>query len=205
MMRRLWFPQMLIALAWGVSAGAQTASLAQTALTNKDVVTLAKAGFNEEFIMDTISMSRTHFDVTVNGLAELAKEGLTERLIRFMMTAGAGVAPVQSAASGTAQEALMVSPAMNENPAPRGQVVVVKPSAVRQALSSQTPYYEWTSVFWGLWKKKVGVGAMPRVEQVVAPSLGGFYQQVRVPVTNPARPRSGNAYEQVATRYVVLQ
>ncbi len=197
---------MLIALALGVSAGAQTAPLTQNALTNQDVVTLAKAGFNEEFIIDTISMSRTRFDTSVSGLAELAKEALTERLIRYMMTAGAAAAPAAATAAAPPPEAVIASPAMSESAPAKGRIYVVKPSATRQALSTQTPYYEWTSMFWGLWRKKVGVGAMPRAEQVVAPSLGGFYQQVRVPVTRPepAAARPGYQYDRVATRYVVL-
>ena len=201
---------MLIALAMGPSAGAQSPALNQNALSNKDVLTLAKAGFNEEFIIDTIAVSRTRFDMSVNGLAELAKEGLTERLIRIMMAAG-NAPPSESAAPGAAMpaapvpESMMVDTAVAANPPKKSRVIVVRPSATRQAISSETPYYEWTSVFWGLWKRKVGVGGMPRTNQVVAPSLGGYYQQVRVPVPAPPPARSLQPYQQVATRYVVLQ
>jgi hypothetical protein len=199
------FCQTVVALA--VSAGAQTVPLAQNVLTNKDVVTLAKAGFNEEFIVDTIAMSRTRFDVSVNALAELAKDGLTERLIRCMMTVGA---PPPSAAAPYGQampEAVMAAPVMAGNPRMKGKTYVIKPSATRQALSSQTPYYEWKSMFWGLWKKQVGVGAVPHSEQVVAPTLGGYFNQVRMPMTSPtpAAPQPQNPYYQVPTRYVVLQ
>ena len=138
--------------------------------------------------------------MSVNGLAELAKEGLSERLIRFMMAAGATAPP-----SVPLQEATMVAPATGKAPRAKSKTFVVKPSATRQAISSQTPYYKWTSIFWGLWKRRVGVGAMSRNEQVVAPSLGGFYQQVRVPVSSPPPARQFNPYDQVATRYVVLQ
>ena len=201
------FLQTLVALA--VAAGAQTVPLTQNALTNKDVVTLAKAGFNEDFIIDTIGISRTRFDTTVNALAELAREGLTERLIRCMMAAGTPPPTVLPAAANGPDmpEAAMATPVMAGSPRMKSKTYVVKPSAVRQALSTQTPYYEWTSMFWGLWKRRVGVGSAPHAEQVVAPPLGGFFKQVRLPVTSPtpAAPQPVNSYYQAPTRYVVLQ
>jgi hypothetical protein len=204
MMRLSWFLPALFGVA--ILGGAQTVALTQNALTNKDVVTLAKAGFNEEFIIDTMAMSRTRFDVSVNSLAELAKEGLTEHLIRCMMAASAPPTGPASAALPVAPEAAIATPMMDPNPRIKGKIYVVKPSATRQALSSQTPYYEWTSVFWGLWKKRVGVGSAPRSEQVVAPSLGGFYRQVRLPVTSPspAAPML-SPYNQAPVQYVFLQ
>ena len=79
-MRRLLISILLLGTAtW---AGAQTVPLTQNQLTNRDIITLAKAGFNEDFILDFIGMSRTRFDTSVSGLADLAKEGLSERLIR---------------------------------------------------------------------------------------------------------------------------
>jgi len=201
-MRVSWF---LMLVGVPILGSAQVA-LSQNALTNKDVVTLAKAGFNEEFIIDTMAMSRTRFDVSVNSLAELAKEGITERLIRCMMAAAAPPTASASAALPVAPEAAIATPMMDPNPRIKSKVYVVKPSATRQALTNQTPYYEWTSVFWGLWRKRVGVGSAPRSEQVVAPSLGGFFRQVRLPVTSPspAAPPP-NPYYQAPTRYVFLQ
>jgi len=207
-MRLTRFLQTFIALA--VAAGAQTVSLTQNALTNKDVVTLAKAGFNEDFIIDTISMSRTQFDFSVNSLAELAKEGLTERLIRCMMMAGAP-APAAVPSASAPPEAVMIAPVMAGNPRGNSRATaktyVVKPSAERQALSSQTPYYERTSIFWGLWKKQVGVSQVPPAEHGAAPALGGYFNQVRLPLTgaSPAAAQAPNPYYQVPVRYVVLQ
>ena len=77
----LWF----LILGGAAGVGAQTVPLSQNALSNRDVVTLARAGFNEDFIVDVIHTSQTRFDTSVTGLAEMAKEGLTERLIRVMM------------------------------------------------------------------------------------------------------------------------
>lgn len=53
-------------------------------LTNESVVTLAKAGFDELFIMQLIRSSRTNFDTGVQGLVVLKQAGLSEDLIRLM-------------------------------------------------------------------------------------------------------------------------
>ena len=60
------------------------ASLAHQPLTNESVVTLAKAGFDEMFILQLIRNSRTNFDTTVQGLVELKQAGVSEDLIRLM-------------------------------------------------------------------------------------------------------------------------
>lgn len=67
-------------------------------LTNQGVITLAKAGFDEEFVLDAIASSRTRFDTSVDGLADLVKQGLSERIIRMMM------APAPASAAAPRQE-----------------------------------------------------------------------------------------------------
>lgn len=69
------------------SAAAQqftTDQLAHQPLTNDSVVTLAKAGFDELFILQLIRHSRTNFDTSVEGLVGLKKAGVSEDLIRLM-------------------------------------------------------------------------------------------------------------------------
>src|SRR5271167_3386352 len=69
------------------SAGAQQFTVAQMAhqpLTNDSIVTLAKAGFDELFILQLIRNSRTNFDTSVEGLITLKQAGITEDLIRMM-------------------------------------------------------------------------------------------------------------------------
>jgi hypothetical protein len=56
-------------------------------LTNRDVVTLAKAGFSADFILQTIATSRTKFNASADGLAELAKNGVAEEIIWAMRRA----------------------------------------------------------------------------------------------------------------------
>jgi len=58
--------------------------LNQQPLTNDNVVTLAKAGFDELFILQLIRSSRTNFDTTVQGLVVLKQAGVSEDLIRMM-------------------------------------------------------------------------------------------------------------------------
>jgi hypothetical protein len=69
------------------SAAAQQFTVAQLAhqpLTNESVVTLAKAGFDELFILQLIRNSRTNFDTSVEALVSLKKAGVSEDLIRLM-------------------------------------------------------------------------------------------------------------------------
>src|SRR5580704_7024588 len=60
------------------------AQLKQQPLTNESVVTLAKAGFDELFILQLIHNSRTNFDTSVPGLVVLKQAGVSEDLIRSM-------------------------------------------------------------------------------------------------------------------------
>lgn len=77
----------LCALLLTISAAAQqftVAQLKQQPLTNDSVITLAKAGFDELFILQLIHNSRTNFDTSVQGLVVLKQAGVSEELIRMM-------------------------------------------------------------------------------------------------------------------------
>lgn len=52
--------------------------------TNESVVTPAKAGFDELFIVERIKASRTRFDMSVEGMVSLKGAGVTEELIGAM-------------------------------------------------------------------------------------------------------------------------
>jgi hypothetical protein len=60
-------------------------SLPRNALSNEGVALLAKAGFDEDFLITLIQHKQTHFDTTVEGLMFLAKHGVSERVIRCML------------------------------------------------------------------------------------------------------------------------
>lgn len=134
-------------LGLAAAAAAQTPSVAPDSLANTDVVTLAKAGFTEDFIVDLIQTSRTRFDTSVTGLSELAKAGMTERLIRAVMSA----ARPELEPTGQRGDDAAGSPPHPE------RTRVLKRSETAVALTNQTPYRRSFSVFWGLWKKETEV------------------------------------------------
>ena len=100
------FSKVIPLLALAAACGAQNAASSRNVLTNRDVVTLADSGFGEEFIIETIGASRTEFDTTADGLAELKKNGVKEDIIRAMRDAhppGKGQAKPELADSDGAQ------------------------------------------------------------------------------------------------------
>jgi hypothetical protein len=130
----------------GVSAAA---NLHRSVLSNHDVVTLAKAGFDEEFLVNLIVSSRTHFDTSPDAVAALAEQGVTQRIVEVMMNPGAAI----TTAGGVTVSAVAVT-----------SVPVVKISPATLAIKEKVDDYEWKSVLGSLWKKIVGVGA-PRPEE----------------------------------------
>jgi hypothetical protein len=173
------------ALAMSSPAAAQRMSASPTSLSNQDIVTLAGAGFSEEFIVDAIGMSRTRFDLTAPALAELAKHAVSEHIIRVMMEQQPG-AQAAAVAELDPEAAIPVVMATPESPKRQKAVVNRPPAPVVVAMERGAPYYEWKSYFWGLVKKRVGAGAVPGVRQAVQVHLGPLYQQVRAPQVVPA-------------------
>ena len=136
------------------------------ALKNADVITLANAGFSEGFIIDTINASRTEFDITPAGLGDLAQHAVSERIIRVMKEQ-----------SDAADRLVPVLPPSPEAPVSEALPAPAPLKAVALAIQNGASYYEWKSVAWGLWSRKVGVShpmaASP--SQRVAPHLGRMY------------------------------
>src|SRR5690348_815345 len=84
-------------------------SLPRNALSNEGVAMLAKAGFDEDFLITLIQHKQTHFDTTVEGLTFLAKHGVSERVIRCMLeNENKAASPIP--ASLPAKEAAPASP-----------------------------------------------------------------------------------------------
>jgi len=79
------------------------AALAHQPLTNENIVTLAKAGFDELFILQLVRSSRTNFDTSVDGLVKLKQAGVSEELIRLMVMPQAS-APAAPAATTPPQK-----------------------------------------------------------------------------------------------------
>jgi hypothetical protein len=59
-------------------------ALSRHVLTNESVITLAKAGFDELFIIERIRTSRTRFDTSVEGFVALKQAGISEDVIRII-------------------------------------------------------------------------------------------------------------------------
>jgi hypothetical protein len=55
---------------------------AEEPLTNQGLVQLAEAGYSEEFLLDLIKSRPARFDTSVEGLVYLARQGLSEKLVR---------------------------------------------------------------------------------------------------------------------------
>jgi hypothetical protein len=59
----------------------------RNALTNEGLVILAEAGYDEDFILELMRIKNPSFDTSVEGLAFMARHGLTERIIRATLQA----------------------------------------------------------------------------------------------------------------------
>ena len=138
-------------------------NLRRNVLSNHDVITLAKAGFDEEFLVNVIVSSRTHFDTSADALAALAEQGVTQRIVEVMMNPGVTVTSPGAPAAAVAKP-----------------IRAAKVSPARLAIMENAPYYETKSVFFGMWKKKVGVGAPPPKE-TKSSHLGTLYLPVGGP------------------------
>ena len=68
-------------LCWGAVAVFASVVAAQTALTNDDLVKLAKSGLSEEFILNFIEKQPVNLQTDVGRLVELKASGASERLI----------------------------------------------------------------------------------------------------------------------------
>lgn len=88
----------LLILTPAVAQNYTVATLSRHVLTNDSVISLAKAGFDELFIIERIHMSRTRFDTTVEGLVALKQAGVSEDLIRVMAVQDARTYPPYTAA-----------------------------------------------------------------------------------------------------------
>jgi hypothetical protein len=56
-----------------------------TALTQADVISMVKAGLTDEDVMRRIDASGTVFHLSGDDVVRLRKEGLSDRLVTFMM------------------------------------------------------------------------------------------------------------------------
>jgi hypothetical protein len=129
-------------------------------LTNPAIIALAAAGFSEAMLIELMRNSETGFDTSVDGLAALARQGISERVIRAMLSSPGAAAlktPAyvpQFAANSTASS---TSAASHK----------VKPT--------HTPCDVSSSFLWGFYTKHVGRGVSQAGQEPLAPQGGTVY------------------------------
>lgn len=100
------------------------ATSAPAAMTNHDVIQLAKAKLSDDVIISKIKHSKTKFDMSTNGLVALKQAGVTDAVISAMMDAANGAssnASKSSAAPTNPPPAPAMRPAAAESsPKPTG-------------------------------------------------------------------------------------
>lgn len=94
---------LLIALGINISAQ-QSSSNAVEILTNNDVVSMAQANLAESLIVEKIKESKAAFDVSVAGLVNLKKSGVSDEIIRAMMEKSRALR--EKSAAGTTQNSI---------------------------------------------------------------------------------------------------
>lgn len=101
-MRSLLSVLVLTSASFAADPAAKPASPPRNLLTNEGVVLLAEAGLGERFLLELIEQKNTRFDTSAEALASLARQGLTETILRAMVRKQdqpAGGAPAESAVS----------------------------------------------------------------------------------------------------------
>src|SRR5229473_349291 len=94
--------QMMISavLAAGLVAAEVPAQAATKPLTNDDVISLAKAGLDENTIITAIQAQDSSFDISAPALLQLKRDGVSTRTLNAIVTAAGKqrtAAPVQQA------------------------------------------------------------------------------------------------------------
>jgi hypothetical protein len=169
----------LLAAGCGVLRG-QSNLLKKNVLTNKDVVLLAKAGFDEEFLVDVILSSPRQFDTSAPALVVMAEQGITQRLVEVMMNPDGGMpdaAVPRGVAQPTAFPVLPVSHVHSPVPVVR-TASLLKLAPGRPGSGNGATYYEEHSLFWGFWKTAIGTNTPAPTTQTAV---------VRAPTASPRR------------------
>lgn len=153
-------------------------------LTNKDVVTLAKAGLDEDFVIEVIGSSHQRFDTTADGIAGLVDQGISQEVIEVMIAISAprrvitGMPVAAGAATYPASPNPLQKTEFVARSTPAAVVYTPHISPVAAAVAGNVPYYEWKSLFFGLWRKKVGVGGVSRPNETIGVQPALYYRSL---------------------------
>lgn len=75
----------LTSVLFAAEPAAKPAPLPKNLLTNEGVLLLAEAGLGERFLLELIENKTSRFDTSAEALASLARQGLTENVIRALV------------------------------------------------------------------------------------------------------------------------
>ncbi|MEW6208778.1 MAG: hypothetical protein AB1631_10450 [Acidobacteriota bacterium] len=67
----------------------------EESLTNESIISLVKAGVDDDLIVEKIRSSKTNFDLSTQGLIALKKSGVSKRIIQVMMSTDVETKPSQ--------------------------------------------------------------------------------------------------------------
>lgn len=124
MCRRVVIASALFALTIPAHAANQgMADQPERLLTNEGLVMLARAGYNERFLSELVHAKPYRFDTSVEGLVYLAKQGVSEKMVRLIL------AMQKSADSREAEHA--AAEAAGEHEAPLHAEPAPAPAAAR--------------------------------------------------------------------------
>ena len=138
-------------------------------LTNRAIVTLAWAGFNEDFLIELIRNSRTEFDTSADGLAVLAKQGINEQIIRVILgsaSAKLSTEPFTQPVTQPVTQPLATDPAA-------APVSGAKPILETPVTATRKPHK--TSFLFGFFRKHTGMGVSQGGQEQVDPHPGTVY------------------------------
>ena len=68
-----------------LAAEPETLALPRHILTNDGLIVLARAGVGDSLLTDLVRHKRTHFDTSADALALLARQGLSENVLRAVV------------------------------------------------------------------------------------------------------------------------
>jgi hypothetical protein len=68
-----------------LAAEPETIALPRHILTNDGLIVLARAGVGDSLLTDLVRHKRTHFDTSADALALLARQGLSENVLRAVV------------------------------------------------------------------------------------------------------------------------
>jgi len=103
-------------------------------MTNEGIVLLSDAGFSDSFIVEKMLLSRTRFDVSVEGLAYLLRSGISQELVQFIMERSAKPSSLFSATAAPAYVPMRVEKRKVLVPDTRAAVAPPAPAPVNPAV-----------------------------------------------------------------------